>query len=526
MIQMSTHDQKLFRALLDVGKELAAITDRDRLLSRILEISREVFRFDNAIIRLITADGGSLETAASYGYSREAADKLILLGQGIMGKAARNGRPYLINNVRQAGDYIPGIEAANSELAVPLVARDRVIGVFNVESQQPDAFSAHDSDFLSILAGQAAIAIDNARLYADKRRLSRENDSLDQLNQQILHGINLGLYTVDCDMTITSWNAAMARMSHLAAENAVGRHLLELFPTLEQEGIAERLRRVVSTGQAEHLRLLHRGNAGENRLQKRRLTPLKDNGQTVGALVIVEDITEFEQLLAQMIQSEKLAEIGRMSAGVAHEINNPLAVISFASQMLLADGDQFNTDQLEMLQRIDSEVERLKGLTTELLSYSAGAAAQSRRPTDLNRTLDEVMMLMRYELEKKRIASDIVTEPLPLVSVSKNHFKQVFINLILNSVQAMGAGGMLRISTGVLDRQRLFIRFCDNGPGIADTMKERIFEPFFTSRKDGSGTGLGLYLCRKIVADYQGQLTVSDGDSGGCCFEINIPCDR
>ncbi|MEE4254261.1 MAG: ATP-binding protein [Desulfuromusa sp.] len=518
---MADKKQKLFRALIDVGRELATITDLDVLLPRILEISREVFLFDNAIIRLLSHDGKALETVASFGYSQEAVEKPISLGQGIMGKAAQYGQPYLINNVSHADDYIPGIEAASSELAVPLIARDRVIGVFNVENQQPEAFTANDCDALSLLAGQAAIAIDNANLYQDLCRVSRERNNLNHLNDKILSSISLGLYTVDRKMRITSWNDSMAKMTHIPAEKALGRKLLETFPTLEKEGIAERLRRVLETGEAVELRLLHRGQAGENRLQKRRLAPLKENGKTHGVVVVVEDITEFEQLLAQTIQSEKLAEVGRMSAGIAHEINNPLAVISYANQILLENGT-YTPDQRDLLQRIDNEVERLQGLSTELLSYSAGTQEEKRKPTDINATVEEVLTLMRYELKKKQIGSDVNLTELPLLNIDKNRFKQIFINLILNAVQAMNSGGKIQISTITNNDKSISIHFRDNGPGIPDMLKQRIFEPFFTSRKDGQGTGLGLYLCRKIIAEYGGSLSVANAPGGGSCFEVKL----
>lgn len=519
---MTDQKQKLFRALLDVGKELAAITELDHLLTRILDISREVFHFDNAIIRLISADEKRLETAAAFGYRKDVTDKPILLGQGIMGKAAKFRRPYLIQNLTQIDDYIPGIEAARSELAVPLIARDRMIGVFNVESQQSEAFNAGDCDALSILAGQAAIAIDNAHLYEDLSRVSRENESLNDFNEQILSSISLGLYTVNRQMIITSWNDSMAKISHIPREKALGNSLLDMFPTLEQEGIAERLRRVLKTGQAENLRLLHRGHAGQNRLQKRRLAPLKAHGKTTGIVVVVEDITEFEGLLAQTIQSEKLAEVGRMSAGIAHEINNPLSVISFANQILL-DENHNTADQVELLERINNEVERLQNLTSELLSYSSGNQEEARKPTDINATVHDVMTLMQYELSKKQIQTVDHFSDLPMVVIDKNRFKQIFINLILNAVQAMDNNGQLQIKTGFDEQKNIQIQFCDNGPGISDELKKRIFEPFFTSRKDGKGTGLGLYLCRKIITDYHGQLNVYDAQSGGCCFEISLP---
>lgn len=519
---MTDQNQKLFRALLDVGKELVAITERDHLLDRILEISRDVFHFDNAIIRLLNDHGTLLETAASFGYRPEVTAAPLKLGQGVMGKAARFRKPYLVNNINQSADYVPGIDAARSELAVPLIARDRVIGVFNVESRQPEAFSAADCDALAILAGQAAIAIDNAHLYEDLCRVSREKEQLYHLNEKILSSINLGLYTIDRELRITSWNDTMARMSRIPRDRALGKNLLDMFPTLEKEGVAERLRRVLETGQAQNLRLLHRGQAGHNRLQKRKLAPLQENGRTTGVVVVVEDITEFEQLLAQTIQSEKLAEVGRMSAGIAHEINNPLSVISFANQILL-DESAKNPDQRELLERIDNEVERLKNLTSELLSYSSGTNAEQRKPTDLNETIGEVTTLLHYELSRKRVEIETDLADLAPMMIDGNRFKQIFINLILNAIQAMEQDGRIRISTSRDAGGSVRIRFCDNGPGIPDNLKKRIFEPFFTSRKDGTGTGLGLYLCRKIVTGYGGELAVEDVPAGGCCFEIRLP---
>ena len=212
-----------------------------------------------------------------------------------------------------------------------------------------------------------------------------------------------------------------------------------------------------------------------------------------------------------------------MSAGIAHEINNPLAVISYACQLLEA-GEESAEEQLELLHRVGNEVDRLKILTTELLSYS-GNQDYNKKLTDLNMTLQESGSLLRYELNKEQVTLTEDLGELPVVNVDNNKFKQIFINLILNAVQAMGKGGCLHISSGTLPGNTLFVRFSDNGPGISDDLKNKIFEPFFTSREDGSGTGLGLYLCRKIIADYQGELTVSDSASGGCCFELKLPID-
>ena len=513
---MFHQNQLLFRALLDIGKELASITDIDPLLQRILQVSQEIFTFDNAIIRLLDPDKGTLETVASYGYSEDAVLRPIFLGQGIMGKAAKFGRPYLISNIAPEDDYIPGIDAACSEMAVPLIARDKVIGVFNVESQQADAFTAQDCDTLAILAGQAAIAIDNAHLYRDLCQVSQEKEHLYHLNEQILSSISIGIYTIDMHMCITSWNRSMVRMSGISAEAASGKPLLDLFPNLKEEGVADHLHKVLLLGESQRLRILHRGQTGRNRLQNRFMAPLQVGEERVGAVVVVEDITEFEQLLEQILQSEKLVEIGRMSAGIAHEINNPLAVISYACQILQEE------QQHEMLKRINLEVERLQHLTSELLSYS-GRQEDRRAPTDINQTLEDVLILLAYEFNKHGVKITRDCKKLPLQDLDANKFKQIFLNLMLNAVQAMGSGGEIHIRTRITADQVILVQIIDSGPGIPDHLKEQIFEPFYTDRKDGTGTGLGLYLCRKIINSYQGNLDVTDNPKGGSCFELKLP---
>ncbi len=351
--------EKLLKALIEIGQELASTIDLDVLLNRILRISSDVFHFENAIIRLLDETSGLLVTAASYGYAEEVTRPGIRLGQGVMGKVALGGKPILVEDVQQLPDYVPGICGARSELAVPLVAKEKVLGVFNVESQQSHAFRNEDIAPLMMLAGQAAIAIENARLYENLRSVSARYQELHQFNSRILKSANLGIYTVDAGLCITSWNRTMEEMSGFGEADVLGRNLFELFPTLEEEGFADRMRRVLQRGAPEKLRLAHRNLQGELRFQKRRLTPLQEEGITTGLVVIVEDITEFKRLLEQTIQSEKLAEVGRLSAGIAHEINNPLAVISYAAQLLLRE-ENFSEFQREILERVESETNRLK----------------------------------------------------------------------------------------------------------------------------------------------------------------------
>jgi len=514
--------EKLLEALIEIGQELVSTTDLQSLLQRVLDVSRDVFQFDNAIIRLLDESGGKLITAASYGYGPHAVAREIALGYGIMGQVARSQSPMRVPDVRSAPDYVEGIQEARSELAVPLMARERLVGVFNVESTRLNAFSEEDQSTLEILGRQAATAIANARLHARLSTMSDRYRSLHQFNERILNSVNLGIYTVDEGLRITSWNPTMEQMSGIERSRALGRVLTELFPFVEQEGIALRIRRVLMRGKPERLRLIHRDYRGERRFQKRRIAPLlEENGVTAGAVVIVEDITDFKNLLDQTIQSEKLVEIGRLSAGIAHEINNPLSVISYATQLLLRE-QGLPPFQIEMLERIENETDRLKTLTGGLLSFSR-SGERRQRLTDINETVRDALRLLRFETARKQIELHECLTALPLVPMDANKIKQVVINLVMNAIQALGERGNITLKTFQPEPDTVELSVADDGPGIPSDVQKRMFEPFFTTKKEGEGTGLGLYICRSIVSDHGGTIWVESTPGEGTIFRIRLP---
>lgn len=516
-----SRSEHLLQALIQIGQELASTTDLNELLDQILTISRRVFHFENAIIRLLNEQDQVLVAVSAYGYTPDAMQQPIPVGQGIMGRVAATGKPVLVSDVRQVEDYVPGIPGALSELAVPLICRDRLIGVFNVESTRADAFSPDDIAPLLTMAGQAAVAIENVRLYENARSMSRRYQELHQTNERILQSVSVGIYTVDVDLNITSWNRRMEELSGITSHRALGRNLPELFPVLVEEGVIERLRHVLTTGKQGKLRLLHRNLDGKKQIQKRRLAPLREGDNITGAVVIVEDITEFQKLLDQTIHSEKLVEVGRLSAGIAHEINNPLGIIKYAVELLMRE-ENMTSFQKEMTERILDEVGRLRVLTGGLLSFSQPRKSMERL-VELDALVEEVLHLVRYELKKQSILLETDLQSVPLVCADPNKLKQVVINLVMNAAQALGRGGRIRLATQKCGQDEIELLVSDNGPGMAEDLQKEVFKPFFTTKADGEGTGLGLYLCDNIIREHGGRILLESAPGQGTIFRIRLP---
>jgi len=217
-----TQDEKLLKALIKIGQDLASALELEELLGRVLRASREVFRFENAIIRLLDEERGALVTAAAYGYERDATSAVIRLGEGIMGKVALSGDPILVSDLSHRPDYFPGIHEARSELAVPLVSGEKILGVFNVESPRANAFGEEDIEPLMTMASQAAVAIERARLWKNHEGLTDRYKRLGQFNRRVLDSANLGIYTIDSRLRITSWNRTIEEMSGVSEEEAIG----------------------------------------------------------------------------------------------------------------------------------------------------------------------------------------------------------------------------------------------------------------------------------------------------------------
>ncbi len=408
---------------------------------------------------------------------------------------------------------------------VPCVVRDRMVGLIGVGRAETGALlTSEDTDLLRALSGYVAVAIDNSLLYRSESEKAEELARLKEFSESIIESVNVGILVVDFQGRITTWNSALEEMFGLARERALGRSIHE---TLDRD-LIETMQAAIgqSNWALSDMRHIYKYSAatedGRPLTLNVSLAPFEAaRGVVTGALVVIENVTERAQLEQQLLEREKLSSIGLLAAGVAHEVNTPLAGISSYAQMLL---QQINDDdpKHKLLEKIHIQTLRASGIVNNLLNFSRTGDAQFRE-VDLNLVLDDTLQLLEPQLRSTKI--EIVRhygQSLPAAYGNASKLQQVFMNLILNARDAMPGGGRLTITTRPVDTS-LVVDFRDTGIGIAPENIARIYDPFFTTKEVGQGTGLGLALSYGIIQEHGGRIFVESRPAEGAHFTIKLP---
>ena len=337
------------------------------------------------------------------------------------------------------------------------------------------------------------------------------------------------IFTVDGEGKFQSMNSFTANFFGGRPEDFLGKDLFSLFPREVSEKQLELIRLVYEHGKS--VRDEFEINTGDYRIWiNANFMPLKDKEKIVNAvLCIARDITENKNLEHQLITTEKLASLGTLAAGVAHEINNPLGVILGFCELLLQKADN-GTQEFEDLKTIERQGIHCKEIVENLLSFARFEKGNSEY-ADLNLCLGESIKVAKHTLEMNDI--ELLTEldqNIPSVRGDPRQLQQVFLNLISNGIAAMGGGGTLLIRTKLQrSNRKAVIQFQDNGMGIRKENMEHIFEPFFTTKPEGEGTGLGLFVSYGIISKYGGTIECishdcdSSSGSSGTSFIIKLP---
>ena len=410
----------------------------------------------------------------------------------------------------------------------------RTIAVIGLgRTREGDFLSSEDMELLESLAGYIAIAIQNAQLFASLELQRAEFERLKEFNENIVESIKVGIFALDLNDCVESWNAEMEVMYALPRAEALGRNIAEIFPA----GFVaefEQSHRQSGTHHLSRVKLPLR--TGETRTANLAIAPLLTRDFiSVGSIVLVEDITERTQLESQLTQAEKLSSIGLLAAGVAHEVNTPLAVISSYAQMLQkqARGDDPSAQKLRpVLEKITQQTFRASEIVNGLLNFSRATGSETVA-LDLNTVARETLTLLDHQLRTARLQVHAeLASMLPLIRGSHGKLQQVVLNLILNAKDAMiDSGGTDLFVTTEATGDEVLLTVRDTGGGIAPEHLHRIYDPFFTTKntpKPGQhkGTGLGLAVSYGIVQEHGGRIEVESEVGQGTAFRLYFPSLR
>ncbi len=412
---------------------------------------------------------------------------------------------------------------------VPCVVRGRMVAVIGLgRSVDGGLLSSEDVEILRTVSGYVAVAIENSVLYKDQQERAAELKLLKEFNESIIESINVGLLAVDLEGRVTRLNSALEHILDLRRDAAVGRRVEELF----SEDFADTLKQVLGKDgwrlkEIRNIYKLHTATLGNRTLVLNiALAPLQDAQGQTGALVVLEDVTARISLEEQLQQREKLSSIGLLAAGVAHEVNTPLTGVSSYTQMLLGMLNE-NDPKHALLQKVRTQAERATNIVNNLLNFSRTGNATEFAEVDVARVLDDTLQLLEPQLRRSQI--EIVRrydKDAPEAYGNAGKLQQVFTNLILNARDAIPDGGRIIVATEIADDGSLVAEISDTGIGIAPENVAKIYDPFYTTKGVGQGTGLGLAVSYGIVQEHTGRITVESTPGQGTTFRITLPTSR
>ena len=424
--------------------------------------------------------------------------------------------------------------AGGTLLRLPLVHEGEALGCFDViipEGRQERM--AHD--VLVVVAQMLAPVLAATELSEDLASevalRTRELASQHNLAARIIDSLPVGLYVIDRAYRIRAWNRKReAGTQGVSREDALGREVFEVLDRQPRELLKQEFDRVFETGEIQQVEMDSQ-TTGEARHYRITKIPMRLEGEDISHVITIgEDVTEWRQAQQRLAQSEKLAAIGQLAAGVMHEINNPLATILACTEALglriadLPEGD--HRAQEEYLRIMDTEVQRCRRIVEGLLDFSRPKVSGHRVPAGINAIIEQTLFLLKHHERFKWLTIERQLEAdLPQLQADAERLVQCFMALMLNAMDAMNSRGVLTVRTRLnpLRHDEILAEFIDTGTGIRQEDLPKIFEPFFTTKPQGRGTGLGLSVAYGIVEEHRGRVEVESQLGVGTNFKVFLP---
>jgi two-component system, NtrC family, sensor kinase len=517
------------RALVGFARDLNSDLDLNRLSARLVTRVTETLLVDRMVLLLGDEGSTDFDPIRTAGFT--------IPPPGLSRRSGVGGRVEAGHTVA-LDDPLTARRFAEDEIAfwrdwglyyfLPCVSKEGTIAVLGLgrkESAEP--LNSEDMALLTAVAGQVATALENGRLYRQLQTKADELARLREFNENIVESLDDGLVVLDLEDRVVRWNRALEQLYDVPRAAAIGQPFAEVFERRFVEAICA-ARRDHPGGTTLYRVPLSRSAADEPLLVNAATVPLcthvgPDSG-TTGTVIIIEDITARVQLEEQLQLSEKMASLGLLAAGVAHEVNTPLTGISSFTQMLLegADPDDPRTRLLEKIERQTFRAARIVNGLLNLARQGAQGGGE-RTHVDLNGVIGDVLALLEHPLQIGRIKvrRDLLS-PAPVVMGIEHKLQQVFLNLFLNARDAMPRGGWLTIVSRI-DGDRGVVEVADTGSGIPSEQLSRIYDPFFTTKSIGQGTGLGLSITYGIVREHEGTINVESTVGQGTRFVVSLP---
>jgi two-component system NtrC family sensor kinase len=414
-------------------------------------------------------------------------------------------------------------------LRIPLVHQGERLGLLEASVQDgPDAQTLREvvnllANILSPMLASIALSEDLASEIALR---TLEIDAQRRFTARIIDSLPVGLYVIDRQYRIQAWNRTRETGTEgVGRDEVIGREVFAVMHRQPKALLKHEFDRVFQTGRMEVIEVESMDDDGQPRYHRISKIPMRlDDTEVTHVITIGEDVTSWKAVQQQIAQTERLAAVGQLAAGVMHEINNPLATIGACVEALSLRSVEPQMFE-EYLRIIESELARCKNIVDGLLDFSR-PKTRVKRDVELNQIVEDALFLVKHHDKFKRI--NLVRElrhGLPTVRANAEQLIQVFLALMLNAIDAMEGEGVLTVRTrGNPERSdEVMVELEDTGAGIPREDLPKIFEPFFTSKQPGRGTGLGLSICYGIVQQHGGRILVDSQVGQGSLFQVLLP---
>jgi two-component system NtrC family sensor kinase len=512
--------QRVLHRMWWLGQQITLELNPRHVLDRFLEAAGDVAQADGAALGLVTNDG-MIEIAAASGSLAGLAGELLPMSGSAMGRVIRSGGSWSVADAQEHRDRVHASWFTAQEhplrgmAVVPIQRRGERIGAVAIASEVAHTFSPLELERVEAMADLLSVALANAELFETMRQAEWRFRTLFRAAPDAV------LTVLQATGRIREANDAVREVFGLEPHQMVGRTLHELLVPSDRMELEEVLARAFA-GVPARVEVQAMAPDGSTRIVALAASRLPE-ADPPSALLVGRDMTHERDMRLRLMESDRLAAVGELVAGVAHEVNNPLSSISAFAQLLLRDTG-LTAEHRESIEVIRSETLRASQVVKDLLAFARRSEPQ-RVPLDVNAVVGRTLRIRQYQFTEASVQVESeLADNLPSVMGDARQLQQVCLNLLTNAVQAMlpNRGGVLRLRTYPAGG-KVVLEVCDSGPGISPAARAHIFEPFFTTKKEGEGTGLGLSVSYGIITAHGGTIEVAETSSRGTTFRVTLP---